>query len=192
MDRFTIEERIFIVERMTLTRSRLETKRNFKKKFGKEVNLKTIDANFMKWKKFGSVQDQHKGNSGRKKLARTPENQEQIESLIGSNNKMSVRRLAFASDIKKSSVHRILKKDLRLKAYKPQLSQELKEGDDEKRLDFCRKVEELIQNYELDPSEIIFSDESHVYLKGSPNKQNNREWGLSGPENWTAVPLHSA
>ena len=140
MSRLTIEERIFIVERMTLTRSRLESKRNFKKKFGKEVTLKTIDANFMKWKKIGSVQDQHKGNSGRKKLARSSENQERIQSLIGSNNKMSVRRLAFATDIKKSSVHRILKKDLRLTPYKPQLSQELKEGDDEKILAFCVKI----------------------------------------------------
>ena len=29
-------------------------------------------------------------------------------------------------------------------------------------------------------------------MKGSPNKQNNREWGISRPENRTAVPLHSA
>ena len=129
---------------------------------------------------------------GRKKLARSSENQERIQSLIGFNNKMSVRRLAFATDIKKSSVHRILKKHLRLRAYKPRLSQKLKEGDDKKRLDFCQKIEELIQNDELDPSEIIFSDESHIYLKGSPNKQKNRKWGISRPENRTAVPLLSA
>ena len=60
-----------------------------------------------------------------------------------------------------------------------------------KRLAFCNWIEELIQN-DFDPGQIIFSDESHVYLQSTPNKQNNHEWGLSRPENQISVPLHSA
>ena len=192
MARLNIEERIFIVETMTSTSSRLETWRRFKDKFHKRISLNTISATVKKWKDVGSVQNQHKGNSGRKKSARSPDNQEKIMSLIGSNKRLSIRRLALASDMKKSSVHRILRKDLSLKPYKPQTSQELKEGDKTKRLEFCLKIEEMIQNDELDTRNIIFSDESHVYLKSSPNKQNNREWCLSRPAYRTSVPLHSS
>ena len=38
---------------------------------------------------------------------------------------------------------------------------------------------------------IIFSDESHVYLKSSPNKQNDREWVKNKPDACNKVPLYS-
>ena len=159
--------------------------------FGRDLNLKTITANVKKWKELGTVQDCHKGNSGRSKSGRSPENRDKVLSLVDSNSKMSIRRIAFASSLKPTTVHNILKKELRLKPYKPQISQELKEGDDMKRLAFCNRIEEMIQN-DFDPGQIIFSDESHVYLQSTPNKQNNREWRLSRPENRISVPLHSA
>ena len=84
-----------------------------------------------------------------------------------------------------------MRKELRLKPYKPQISQELKEGDDIKRLAFCRRIERMIRNDGLDPGQILFSDESHIYLRGSPNKQNNREWRLTKPDNQASLPLHS-
>ena len=191
MVRLTIQERIFIVETMTATKSEIATRRKFYTKFGRKVNLKTITANVKKWKESGSVQDCHKGNSGRPKSGRSPENRDKVKSLIDSNSKMSIRRISSASSLKPSTVRRIMKMDLRLKPYKPQISQELKEGDDMKRLAFCNRIEEMIQN-DFDPGQIIFSDESHVYLHSTPNKQNNREWRLSRPNNRTSVPLHSA
>ena len=105
MARCSSKERIFIVEQMTSTNSRKETWRRFKAKFGREVNLLTISATMKKWKAVGSIQNQHKGNSGHKKLARSQENQEKIMSFVVQDNKKSVRRLAFASDMKKSFIH---------------------------------------------------------------------------------------
>ena len=192
MARLNIQERIFIVETMNLTKSVTETQRKFNTKFGHKVSHTTILRNVDKWKKLGSVQDCHKGNSGRKKSARSPENTEKVNLLVQSNCKTSIRRISSASGISQTSVHRIVKKDLRLKPYKPQISQELKEGDDTKRLDFCKRIEEMIHDNEFDPGDIIFSDESHVYLHSVPDKQNNRQWCLSRPENRTSVPLHSA
>ena len=58
----------------------------------------------------------------------------------------------------------------------------LKEGDDNKGLAFCQKNEEMIENDESDPLKTTSTDESRVYLKRSPNKQNNHEWSLSKPE----------
>ena len=34
----------------------------------------------------------------------------------------------------------------------------------------------MIQSEELNIEDIIFTDESHIYLKLSPNKQNQRDW----------------
>ena len=100
---------------MISTGSRMETWRRFKAKFGRKISLVSIDRTASKWKAIGTTHNQHKGNSGRKKSSRTPENEEKIRSLIMSDNKQSVRRLAFASDLKKSSGYTILRKDLNLK-----------------------------------------------------------------------------
>ena len=191
MARLSIQERIFIVEIMIQTKSVADTRRKFKTRFGFEINRKTISTTLKKWKQEGSVKDLHRGNSGRKKSARTDENKEKIQSLVSSDCQISIRKIAAASNMKRTSVHNILKKDLGLKSYKPQVSQELMEGDDVKRLAFCNKIEQMMQEG-LNPGDIIFSDESHVYLKSSPNKQNTRSWGLSKPEKRTSVPLHSA
>ena len=106
---------IFIVEAMAELKSRFETCRRFKRKFEHEVyvkSLKTIDATVKKWKEMDSVQDQCKGNAGRKKSACTPENQTKINSLITSDKKTSVRMLASAAGMKKAFVHDFLRKDL--------------------------------------------------------------------------------
>ena len=73
--------------------------------------------------------------------------------------------MSVISGIAKTSVHIILKK----KNYKPMICQELKSSDKEKRLEFCQQVEKMVLDQELDLSDLIFSDESHVYLKGKPN-----------------------
>ena len=62
---------------------------------------------------------------------------------------------------------------------------------DVKRLEFCRKIQHLSASGELNTEKIIFSDESHVYLRSVPNKQNNREWLPEKPQASNAVPLHS-
>ena len=129
-----IQERIFIVETMAQMKSKIETWKRFKRKFGHGGNVKTTDATVKKWKEVGTVQDQFKDNAGRKKSARTPENQAKIISLVASNNKTSVRRLAIAAGTNKSSIHNILRKDLLLTPHRPQVSQNLKEGDDIKKL----------------------------------------------------------
>ena len=104
------------------------------------MNVKTIDATDKKWKEVGTAQDQFRGNVGRKKSARTPENQTKINSLVASNKNTSVTRIAFAAGLKKTSVHNILWMEIHLTPHKRQASQELREGDDIKKLTFCPKI----------------------------------------------------
>ena len=63
---------------MAELKSRIEIWRRLKRKLLYEVNSKTIAATVDKWKNIYSVQDLVKGNAGRKKSARTPENQTKI------------------------------------------------------------------------------------------------------------------
>ena len=93
---------------MTLTKSTVEAGIKFTKKIGSETNLRTIDENLRKWKQVCSVQDRHKGNSGRK-------NPYAIKK-IRADNKMSIRRHAIASCITKSLVHRTSKEGPRFDA----------------------------------------------------------------------------
>ena len=84
-----------------------------------------------------------------------------------------------------------MKKGLHLKPYKMQEAQELKEGVDESRLTFCLQVMDMIESEELNIGDIIFTDESHIYLKSSPNKKNQRGWRDEKLVVRSEVPLHS-
>ena len=60
--------------------------------------------------------------------------------------------------------------------FKIQTTHEMKFGDNMKGIEFCRKIAELSELGEIDTGKIIFSDESYLHLKSSPNRQNDREW----------------
>ena len=95
--------------------------------------------------------------------------------------------------INRESVRRILKKDVGLKSYKFQTSQQLSllAGDRERRLEFCNRIKRMVKQQEIDIGTIIFSDESHNYLRGFMNKQNFRKWSRTKPEEVYKKPLHS-
>ncbi|KZC14885.1 hypothetical protein WN55_07749, partial [Dufourea novaeangliae] len=80
-------------------------------------------------------------------------------------------------DISRSSLQRILTKDLHLHAYKVQLTQELKPTDHAKPREF---VEWIMEQQQVDAefsNKIIFSDEAHFHLDDFVNRQNCRIWG---------------
>ena len=49
----------------------------------------------------------------------------------------------------------------------------------------------MIGSFELNLSQIIFSDESHIYLDGVPNRQNDRISSSSRPDLSFERSLHS-
>ena len=145
----------------------------------------------MKWKSEGTVQNVNKGKSGRNSTKRTTENIDLVKSLISTNDMNSTRKLAAETNISRSSIIRILKKDLKMKSFKSTVSQMLSENDLIKRDDFCKKMKSMIDSEEIDLQKIIFSDESHIYLNGVPNRQNLRKWSPTKPDFNVSKPLHS-
>ena len=67
----------------------------------------------------------------------------------------------------------------------------LSAGDRERRLEFCNRMKRMVEEREIDIGIIIFSDKSHIYLRGFTNKQNFRKWSRTKPEEVYEKPLHS-
>lgn len=142
-----------------------------------------------KWvKKFeetGSTMDKRK--SGRPRSSRSDENVEMVNQSIRDNPDLSVRKRAHALNVPRSSLHRILRKDLKLHPYKIQLVQELKPQDAGQRLQFVNQVTARFATF----NNILFSDEAHFHLNGHVNKQNCRYWSATNPKHKHQKPLHS-
>ena len=88
----TPEQRIFIVEQFISTGSRTLVKRAFEVTLRESIDLKTVDRVVKKWKSEGSILNQNKGNSGRKRSARTEENVATVNGRIQESSQ-SVRKM---------------------------------------------------------------------------------------------------
>jgi len=87
-------------------------------------------------------------------------------------------------NISRTSLRRIVNKDLGMKPYKIQLVQELKLHDHPMRFRFAQWAEQRLVEDEHFYRKIIFSDEAHFHLGGYVNKQNCRIWGSENPSSW--------
>ena len=89
--------------------------------------------------------------------------------------------MASVAGISHTSVHNVLIK-IGAHPYKPTYSQELVDGDEDRRLQFC---ESMIDRLNADPAfsiKITFSDECHFHLNRSVNKHNLHYWDTNNPD----------
>lgn len=116
--------------------------------------------------------------------------QEAVRERVTENPNISVRKLAASlPGTSKSSVHRTFH-DLKLRAYRVSVRQELKLIDHHRRREFCAWFLRLIRpgidilNY------VFFSDEAWVHLDGYVNSQNYRLWTSENPNAFIEKGLH--
>ncbi|CAH2093266.1 unnamed protein product [Euphydryas editha] len=124
---------------------------------------------------------------GRPVSARRADIVEQVRRSVRKNPQQSTRKRSQTLDIKRSTLRRILKRDLHLKAYKIQLVQELKPQDANNRLSFANQMLDLFTNF----NNVMFSDEAIFHLNGHVNKQNCRFWSETNPQRLHERPLRS-
>lgn len=108
----------------------------------KMLNRMLIYRLVRKFEGKGTISDtRHNSGIGRPRSVRTKENIDAIDRLITETPQKSVRRVLHELDgnVSKSSVHRILKFDLKLIPYKISVMQHLKETDIRSRL-FAHKI----------------------------------------------------
>ncbi|GFW75300.1 transposable element tc3 transposase [Trichonephila clavipes] len=117
----------------------------------------------------------------------------QVEEDKASNVQAStsIRCVAEALDLPRSTVQKIMRKILRYYPYKLQLVQELLPHDFETRHLFSLQ---FLTRLEVDPEwpwNILRTDEAHFHLDGSVNTHNCRIWKSNNPHSTLQVSLHS-
>ena len=166
-------------------------RRRFRHEFQKKAPVKNaIVAMVGKFRERGSVLNQNRGRSGRKRTVRTEENTEVIAMHTIECPLKSTRVLASEMNISHTSVRRMIK-DTWAFSYRLQTLQSLSVEDFQARKEFCARV--LAQHYE-DESFLKnwwWSDECHVLLSGQENRQNRRYRGWERPPVYLESPLHS-
>lgn len=111
-----------------------------------------------------------------------------ICAAVEADHNLSIRQISTNSGVSRTSVHRVLKKH-RYIPYKYSCQQELRIGDEERRITFC---EIMMEKCNADPNflnSVCFTDESTFTLNGEPNSQNYRYWDKQNPHN--ALPTHT-
>lgn len=102
------------------------------------ISQGTVSKAIKRFEETGSNQD--RAGRGRPRKARTPINKRKIKGRIQRNpssRKNSTRKMAAVVGISKSSVHRILRKDLNLKSRREAEAQNLEERKMQKRAERC-------------------------------------------------------
>lgn len=194
MSSLSTEQKAKLVEFHILTNSVIVTQRKFRNFFNlrEAPTRKTIVRLTNKFKKEGTVLDLKVGKCGRKRSALRPENVGKVAERVQNNPKTCLRHLSQQVGISKTSTHRIVRRELKLKSYKFPISHQLTTVDCNRRKDFCNWFLEKCADCPLFLSNIWWSDEAHFHLHGLVNRQNFRFWGDSPPEDVLQVPLHSA
>lgn len=170
--RLTIEERVFIVKHFYMTQSARETARLFEDNYGRSIDRKSIPDLIRRFEETGSVAETKHG-------APRPQAEEDTTAVVGAmgdlGDDFSVRKAAQQLEFSKSTVHRILKKDLQLKCYRYSLHQELNGDDPDRRLEFC---ENFIMNNDAENiiDRIVWTDEANFRLDGVVNRHNQVYW----------------
>lgn len=182
MERYTLQQRIEIVKiHYKYGANFAETVRSVRRVFGRyeSPSRRAIVKLITKFEQNGQVTNVKL--PVRTRSARSAENIAAVAESVAENPGLSIPRRSQQLGISKTSLHRILHKDLSLHAYKVQLTQELKPADHAQRRTFVDWVLEMQAGDNDFFRKIIFSDEAHFHLQGFVNKQNCRIWGAENP-----------
>lgn len=142
--------------------------------------IKTIQRTFENFKTYGCVNGDHlKHDFARHER----ENYEQVINVLAAvenNPNISLRRIESEGVGSRSSVQRILKKH-KFKSYRYSKAQELIDGDQFQRMQFCETMTEKLNRGEILFENCIFTDECSFPLIKQPHNSNFRYWSRKNP-----------
>lgn len=180
-------QRVFLIRKFNFLKNASLVRRAWRTKFKNlpAPSISTIHYINNKFNKTGSVvYIQHKHA---KPTAKREDSKNRLKIIISEDPTLSIRKLSVELGVSYNLTRDILRVDLRLKPYKYGEKHELKHQDYQKRLDFAHWFLKKPKNAN---QYLICTDEAFFYLKESVNKQNNRMWLESKPEDWIEKPLH--
>lgn len=112
----TVKQRIFIVTNYPLAAKITQLVNMFENKYGHRICHKTVHRNWKKFQDTGSIF--RKKGTGRPRSVRSAVNVQQVIHEFEKDPSLSLRKASAALRISKTSIHRILKDDAKMKAYR--------------------------------------------------------------------------
>ena len=174
----TPQQKAFCVLRFNKCESAITVQRDFRRTYGTEApTAQSIRRWHQTFQESGCLCAQKR--SGRPRTS--DENIERVRQSFVQSPQKSTRRAGLELDLPHSTVWRVLRRRLTLKAYRIQLLQALLPDDKQKRIDFCNFISEKQEENESFVSRIVFSDEATFHLSGKVNRHNVRIWALEQP-----------
>ena len=172
------EEKARVVVWFSEFKSIVRMQREFRRVYQKAApDAKRIKAWHNKFLETGSVLKGHGG--GRQRVS--DEKVENVRKAFIRSPRKSIRRASRELQMPRATVHKVLRKRLRLYAYKVQILQELKPEDKPRRHSFAC---DMLDRIDRDPNfltNIMFSDEATFHVSGAVNRHNVRIWGSQQP-----------
>lgn len=179
---FTVQEKVFACSWLIAFESYQKTAQKFEESFFKPAPSKsTLYYLKDRFIETGSVIHDRQ-RTGRPISARGDEQVNEVKQVITDQLGISTRRISDWTGISRTSVRRILHEDLNAKPWKPTYSQELHDGDEDRRLQFCEKIQQEINNDINYLRKLTFSDECTFHLSGHVNKHNLVYWASENPQ----------
>ena len=135
-----------------------------------KVNKMFVYRTIKRYNDTGSIAKRYGG--GPKKTATTPEMVRKVKARLERNPRRSGRKMAKELKISQDSIRRILKNELKVKAYKFQKAHDLSPQQKKVR---CERAKELLRLHERGEfPNIVFSDEKNFPIEQFINTQNDR------------------
>ncbi len=184
--RRTTEERIAMVRLYSKFDNAHEVQRQWKHHFDTNVpDTHTIMSLNRKFDDTGAVEDLPRIGSPLRALS--DEKLEEIEEMVVSNPRLSVRQGADQTGISKSSYQRAMDQ-LNFKPYRPTLIVHLNEDDFDRRSEFCEIWLDKFANDSDLLDRIFWSDEAKFSMNSTVNRHNCTYWARENPHFHFEVP----
>lgn len=178
---FTSEHKIYAASCAIVFDNLHEASRHFNKKYPGLQKPQAVQI--QRWKEklmsTGSIHGIKEGR-GRKPEATSSVKTEAVLQFLKKDSLSSVRQISRQAGTSKSSVHRIIQKS-GYRPWKIESVQELFDGDEDRRLEFCTFIMEKMETDDSFHHKILFSDEAMFYLDGSVNKHNLHYYSIENP-----------
>ena len=182
----TLEERVTMVRLFSKHENVHEVQRQWKHYFNTSPPaLTTITSVNQRFNETGSVANLPR--TGRPATILTEEKLEEIQHMVDSNPRLSIRQGSAQAGISKSRYHSAMQK-LQLKPYHPTLIVDLNEDDFDRRSQFCEMCLEKFNNNSHLVDDILWSDECKFNRNGTVNRHNCTYWSTENPHVKFSVP----
>lgn len=185
-NRYTLEQRAFMVEHYFRTSSYKITLGRFKKRFKEMPDVRTIQRVVERFQNAFTLEDETR--SGRPR-ALSADDRTKLREHVDENPGISARRAAQELGFKRETVRTTLK-DEGYYPYRITMLHEIKLEDYSSRYDYCDWfLEKFGRDIQMIPM-MFFTDEAWFHLSGYVNAQNYRIWSTKNPHVFEETSLH--